>query len=69
MDWASPQRPAPAVASPETSAHFRALHAAHGAVILEDTGLDRILGETAVTGVRLKEVLAAAGCSAAAVWA
>lgn len=43
------------VASPETSAHFRALHAAHGAVILEDTGLDRILGETAVTGVRLKD--------------
>jgi 3-phenylpropionate/trans-cinnamate dioxygenase ferredoxin reductase subunit len=41
------------VASPETSAHFRALHAAHGAVILEDTGLERILGDTRVTGVRL----------------
>ena len=41
------------VASPETSAHFRALHAAHGAVILEGTGLERILGETRVTGVRL----------------
>lgn len=43
------------VASPETSAHFRALHGAHGAVILEGAALDRILGETAVTGVRLKD--------------
>ena len=43
------------VAAPETSAHFRALHGAHGAVILEGAALDRILGETAVTGVRLKD--------------
>lgn len=41
------------VAAPETSDYFRALHAAHGVKILESTGLDRILGETRVTGVRL----------------
>lgn len=43
------------VAAPETSAHFRALHAAHGVEILESTGLDRILGDTGVTGVRLSD--------------
>lgn len=43
------------VAAPETSAYFRALHQAHGAVIREETGLDRLLGETRVTGVRLKD--------------
>ena len=43
------------VAAPETSAHFRALHDARGAVILEDTALDRILGEARVRAVRLKD--------------
>jgi 3-phenylpropionate/trans-cinnamate dioxygenase ferredoxin reductase component len=43
------------VASPETSAYFRALHDAHGVDILESTGLDRILGEGRVTGVRLPD--------------
>lgn len=41
------------VAAPETSDYFRALHTAHGVKILESTGLDRLLGETCVTGVRL----------------
>ena len=41
------------VAAPETSDHFRALHAAHGVAIHESTGLDRLLGQTRVTGVRL----------------
>lgn len=41
------------VAAPETSDYFRALHTAHGVKILESTGLDRFLGETRVTGVRL----------------
>lgn len=43
------------VAAPETSDYFRALHAAHGVQILESTGLDRILGEGRVTGVRLSD--------------
>ncbi len=43
------------VAAPETSAYFGALHRDKGAVILEETGLDRLLGETRVTGVRLKD--------------
>jgi 3-phenylpropionate/trans-cinnamate dioxygenase ferredoxin reductase subunit len=43
------------VAAPETSAYFKALHAAHGATILEETGLDRLLGEGRVNGVRLKD--------------
>jgi 3-phenylpropionate/trans-cinnamate dioxygenase ferredoxin reductase subunit len=41
------------VAAPETSDYFRALHAAHGVKILESTGLDRLLGDTHVTGARL----------------
>lgn len=41
------------VAAPETSDYFRSLHAAHGVKILESTGLDRLLGEGHVTGVRL----------------
>lgn len=41
------------VAAPETSDYFRALHTAHGVKILESTGLDQLLGETRVTGVRL----------------
>jgi 3-phenylpropionate/trans-cinnamate dioxygenase ferredoxin reductase subunit len=43
------------VAAPETSDHFRALHAAHGVKILESTGLERLLGEGRVTGVRLAD--------------
>jgi len=41
------------VASPETSDYFRALHTAHGVKILESTGLERLLGDTRVTGARL----------------
>ncbi len=43
------------VAAPETSAWFRRLHAGHGVKILEGTGLDRLLGETRVTGARLSD--------------
>ena len=43
------------VAAPETSTFFRDLHTAQGAVILEETGLDRITGDTRATGVRLKD--------------
>ena len=43
------------VAAPETSDYFRALHAAHGVKILESTGLDRLIGETRVTGARLAD--------------
>lgn len=43
------------VAAPETSAYFRALHASHGVTILEETGLDRILGDDRVEGVRLRD--------------
>jgi len=43
------------VASPETSNYFRALHQAHGVKILESVGLDSLLGDTRVTGVRLTE--------------
>lgn len=43
------------VAAPETSDYFRALHQAHGVTILEETGLDRLLGEGRVSGVRLKD--------------
>lgn len=43
------------VAAPETSAHFRALHTAHGVRVLESTGLERLLGEGRVTGVRLSD--------------
>ncbi|MDP4033113.1 MAG: FAD-dependent oxidoreductase [Pseudorhodobacter sp.] len=41
------------VAAPETSDYFRALHRAHGVKILESCGLERLLGDTRVTGVRL----------------
>ena len=41
------------VAAPETSDAVRALHLSHGVRILESTGLERITGETSVTGVRL----------------
>lgn len=43
------------VAAPETSGYFRALHSAHGVRILEETGLDRILGDGRATGVRLAD--------------
>lgn len=43
------------VASPETSAHFRALHAGHGVTIIEGVGLDRLTGEDQVTGARLAD--------------
>ncbi len=43
------------VAAPQTSAYFRKLHADHGVKILEETGLDRILGDDRVDGVRLKD--------------
>jgi len=43
------------VAAPETSAYVRGLHQGHGVVILEETGLDRILGEGRATGVLLKD--------------
>lgn len=43
------------VAAPETSDYFRALHAAHGVKVLESTGLERLLGEGRVTGVRLSD--------------
>lgn len=43
------------VASPETSAFVAALHRGHGVDILEETGLDRLLGEARVTGVRLRD--------------
>lgn len=41
------------VAAPETSDYFRNLHSAHGVKILESTGLERLLGDTRVNGVRL----------------
>lgn len=43
------------VAAPETSDHFRKLHAGHGVTILESTGLERLLGEGRVNGVRLQD--------------
>ncbi len=41
------------VASPETSAFFSKVHAAHGVKILEGVGLDRLIGDTRVTGAKL----------------
>lgn len=43
------------VAAPETSAHVRALHQAHGVTVLESTGLDRLEGDSRVTGAVLKD--------------
>ncbi|MFU8897739.1 MAG: NAD(P)/FAD-dependent oxidoreductase [Roseinatronobacter sp.] len=43
------------VAAPETSAAIHALHEGHGVRILVSTGLDRIEGETHVTGLRLDD--------------
>lgn len=43
------------VAAPETSNYFRTLHSAHGVKILESTGLERLLGDGRVSGVRLSD--------------
>ncbi|MEO8242409.1 MAG: FAD-dependent oxidoreductase [bacterium] len=43
------------VAAPETSDYFRALHMSHGVRIMEETGLDRLLGDDHVTGARLAD--------------
>jgi 3-phenylpropionate/trans-cinnamate dioxygenase ferredoxin reductase subunit len=43
------------VAAPETSDYIRALHQAHGVQIMEQTGIDRLLGDGRVTGVRLTD--------------
>ena len=43
------------VAAPETSDYFRSLHAAHGVDIREGVGLDRLVGDTQVTGARLTD--------------
>jgi 3-phenylpropionate/trans-cinnamate dioxygenase ferredoxin reductase subunit len=43
------------VASKETSDYFRALHTRHGVRILEGIGLNRLLGETRVTGAELSD--------------
>lgn len=43
------------VAAPETSDYIRKLHSDHGVQIMEATGLDRLLGEGRVTGVRLQD--------------
>jgi 3-phenylpropionate/trans-cinnamate dioxygenase ferredoxin reductase component len=43
------------VAAKETSDYVRALHQSHGVQILESTGLDRLLGDARVTGLRLTD--------------
>ena len=43
------------VASPETADFVRKTHTEKGVTILESTGLERILGETSVTGIRLAD--------------
>ena len=43
------------VAAPETSDYFRTLHQAHGVKIMESTGLQRLLGDSRVTGARLAD--------------
>ncbi len=43
------------VACPETSDYFREAHGAHGVTIREGVGLERLLGETSVTGARLSD--------------
>ena len=43
------------VAAPQTSDYFRALHLSHGVEIREGVGLDRLLGDTAVTGAVLTD--------------
>ncbi|MBJ2152770.1 NAD(P)/FAD-dependent oxidoreductase [Paracoccus sp. IB05] len=43
------------VAAAETADFVRKTHSEQGVAILEEAGLDRILGDTSVTGVRLKD--------------
>lgn len=43
------------VAAKETSDHFRELHQSHGVDIREGVGLERLLGESKVTGARLTD--------------
>ena len=43
------------VASAETADWFRALHQSHGVILREGTGLDRLLGDTHVTGALLAD--------------
>ncbi|MGI3165906.1 NAD(P)/FAD-dependent oxidoreductase [Pseudooceanicola sp. 200-1SW] len=43
------------VAAPETAEYFRKLHQAHGVDLCEGTGLERLLGEGAVTGADLSD--------------
>jgi len=43
------------VAAPETSSYFRDLHSSHGVDIREGVGLDRLIGEDAVTGAILTD--------------
>jgi 3-phenylpropionate/trans-cinnamate dioxygenase ferredoxin reductase subunit len=43
------------VAAPETSDYFRAAHQAEGVVIREGLGLERLLGDTRVTGARFSD--------------
>ena len=43
------------VAAPQTSDFFRDLHASHGVKIIEGVGLERLIGETRVTGARLTD--------------
>lgn len=43
------------VASPETSDYFRDLHQGHGVDIRENTGLERLVGDTRVTGAHLAD--------------
>jgi 3-phenylpropionate/trans-cinnamate dioxygenase ferredoxin reductase subunit len=45
------------VAAKETSDYFRALHTSHGVEILENTVLNRLIGDTAVTGAILSNGL------------
>ncbi len=43
------------VAAPETADYFRELHQSRGVTLIEGTGLERLLGETHVTGARLAD--------------
>jgi 3-phenylpropionate/trans-cinnamate dioxygenase ferredoxin reductase component len=43
------------VAAPETSDYVRSLHQAHGVVVMEATGLDRLAGDSRVSGALLKD--------------
>ena len=43
------------VAAPETSDFVRALHQAHGVKVLESTGLDRLVGDSRVSGALLQD--------------